>query len=112
MAGPCCCILARMDKDLEHKLAHLPPYLYCKQPDCDCGGERHFLSFNKDIRGRWVIAYVNFETECGIFAGGGFPTLSAAVEAMLLSLNAARIPLEQVHVQQLPAADPPGSAAA
>lgn len=45
----------------------LPPYLYCDDPGCD---NKHFLTFNRDIQGKWTIGYVEFET------GGSIAELS------------------------------------
>ena len=37
-------------------LNDLPSYVYC--PDCS---NKHFLTLNRDIQGKWTIGYVEFE---------------------------------------------------
>jgi len=67
---------------LEDKLHELPAYVHCD----DCG-ERHYLTFNKDIQGKWSIAYVEYESELGFHYGNGFETLEEAADFMLELLS-------------------------
>lgn len=62
-------------KDLEAKLNKLPSYIYCKV--CD---QKHYLSFNRDIQGKYSVGYVEFENHTAILAENGFDTLEAAVD--------------------------------
>lgn len=43
--------------NLENELEKLPSYIHCN--NCT---NRHYLTLNKDIHGRWCIGYTEFET--------------------------------------------------
>lgn len=44
-------------------IEELPPYLYC---DVDGCFDRHYLTLNRDVQGRWSIGYIAYMPERGI----------------------------------------------
>lgn len=40
------------------ELDNLPAYLYCDDPEC---WGRHYLTLNRDVHGRWTVAYVEYK---------------------------------------------------
>jgi len=59
----------------------LPAYIYCD--DCP---EKHFLTFNRDIQGKWCIAYAEFVQGTAIFPMNDFTSLETAAQVMLVRL--------------------------
>jgi hypothetical protein len=56
----------------------LPAYLYCDQESCDL---KHYLTFNRDIQGKWNAAYVEYEAYeaiPGLISEGNGSTMEAA----------------------------------
>lgn len=60
----------------------LPAYLYC--PDCD---EKHFLSLNKDIHGKWSAGYVDFENHTAVATTNNSDTLEEAETRLKYSVD-------------------------
>jgi hypothetical protein len=65
---------------LEQKLEKLPAYIYCDNPECDY--ERHYLTFNRDIQGKWSVGYIEFLHHSAVYAENGFDTLEEAIDAV------------------------------
>lgn len=58
-------------------IEELPAYLHCD--DCD---ERHYLSVNKDIQGKWSIGYVEYATHTAIHTANSFETIDEAAKSL------------------------------
>ncbi len=67
---------------MKHKPNDLPAYIHCD----DCG-ERHYLSLNRDVQGRWSIGYVDFAGGEAIHGMNGFKSINDALKAMKLELK-------------------------
>lgn len=75
----------KTEMTLEQKLDKLPPYLYCDEPMCK--DQRHYLTFNRDIQGKWCVGYVEFLYHTGINTGNSYDTLEAAIDAVAHELH-------------------------
>lgn len=64
----------------------LPVYLYCDDEQC---GLRHYITVNRDISGKYIIAYVEFKNNRAIagLAFNGSDTFSEAVARMDAALQ-------------------------
>jgi hypothetical protein len=60
----------------------LPPYLYCD--DCP---NKHYLSLNKDVQGKWSIGYVEYESHQGIYTANEFRSINEAAKYLLKELK-------------------------
>ena len=68
---------------LEQKIRKLPAYVYCDPSEVhDCNNEKHYLTMNRDIRGKYSVAYEEPITRVCIYSGSGFETLEAAIDAL------------------------------
>ena len=65
-------------------LDNLPSYLYG-----DCCKEKHFLTVNRDIQGKWSIGYVDFTNHEAIanLALNDSDTLEEAAQRMTFALK-------------------------
>lgn len=68
------------------KLEDLPVYLYCEDPECT---NKHFVSVNRDISGKYIIGYVEFDNYgcIGDLALNGSDTLEEAVTRMQYAIG-------------------------
>lgn len=55
----------------------IPSYVYCEAPGCE---QKHYLSLNKDIQGKWSIGYMEFETHTAIYGENGFNSIEEATD--------------------------------
>lgn len=73
---------------IQEKLDKLPAYLYCDEESCEHSDyAKHFLNLNRDIRGKWSVGYVEFETHSAIYTENNFETIEQAVNALIEELR-------------------------
>ena len=57
----------------------LQPYIYCDNDGCL---EKHYLTLNQDVQGKWCVGYVEFTNHTAHVALNDFDTIAEALAAM------------------------------
>lgn len=62
----------------------LPHYVYCNLEGCN---NRHYLSFNRDVQGKWSVVYIAFETNMACLFVSDAASLEEGATRMKYSLE-------------------------